>query len=297
MADCEDRSLLVSPTAALDGGTHGSSSGAALAVSGVELRGETLTAEVDGQRLSASVCLHRCVRPGVCACTAWRGRPCGMCASPPASTFSHHSLLNEQPAATAMRRFWICGLAASSTSSGAEAAVVRSLCSLPDGCCLPARRPTTAACRASRRTSLPTSLLPLDARRRPVVRRWQRSGEASRQAGVVVTPMPGRVVKVRGGDLLHMMLSFLPRLPSGVCCCVQRSRRPPACRASRPPLCARMRCNGTSLRGAQVCVEQGAPVDEGDPLVVVEAMKMEHTGATRALFTTLGVYWSPWCKW
>ncbi|KAL4438488.1 hypothetical protein ABPG77_000136 [Micractinium sp. CCAP 211/92] len=57
--------------------------------------------------------------------------------------------------------------------------------------------------------------------RRPVMRRWLRSGAAEQAVGSVVTPMPGRVVKV--------------------------------------------------------FVEQGAEVGEGAPLVVVEAMKMEHT--------------------
>jgi 3-methylcrotonyl-CoA carboxylase alpha subunit len=57
--------------------------------------------------------------------------------------------------------------------------------------------------------------------RRPLVRKWQRSGGAAQQAGSVVTPMPGRIVKV-----------FVPA---------------------------------------------NAEVQEGDPLVVVEAMKMEHT--------------------
>ncbi|KAL4431303.1 hypothetical protein ABPG75_006559 [Micractinium tetrahymenae] len=57
--------------------------------------------------------------------------------------------------------------------------------------------------------------------RRPVVRRWLRSGAAAQAAGSVLTPMPGRIVKV--------------------------------------------------------FVEQGAAVEEGAPLVVVEAMKMEHT--------------------
>jgi hypothetical protein len=33
--------------------------------------------------------------------------------------------------------------------------------------------------------------------RRPVVRRWLRAGAAARQAGTVVTPMPGKIVKVR----------------------------------------------------------------------------------------------------
>lgn len=57
--------------------------------------------------------------------------------------------------------------------------------------------------------------------RRPLVRRWQRSGGAAQQAGSVVTPMPGRIVKV--------------------------------------------------------FVSSNQSVQEGDPLVVVEAMKMEHT--------------------
>lgn len=39
------------------------------------------------------------------------------------------------------------------------------------------------------------------------------------------------------------------------------------------------RCTHCTLHTVlQVCVEQGATVAEGDPLVVVEAMKMEHTG-------------------
>lgn len=33
-------------------------------------------------------------------------------------------------------------------------------------------------------------------RRRPLVRKWRRSGAAAQQAGAVVTPMPGRIVKV-----------------------------------------------------------------------------------------------------
>lgn len=57
--------------------------------------------------------------------------------------------------------------------------------------------------------------------RRPVVRRWLRSGAAAQAVGSVVTPMPGKVVKVFVG--------------------------------------------------------QWAAVEEGAPLVVVEAMKMEHT--------------------
>lgn len=57
--------------------------------------------------------------------------------------------------------------------------------------------------------------------RRPVVRKWLRSGVSSQQAGTVVTPMPGRIVKV--------------------------------------------------------LVSQGTTVEEGEALVVVEAMKMEHT--------------------
>ncbi|EFN51015.1 hypothetical protein CHLNCDRAFT_37598 [Chlorella variabilis] len=55
--------------------------------------------------------------------------------------------------------------------------------------------------------------------RRPVVRKWLRSGVSSQQAGTVVTPMPGRIV----------------------------------------------------------LVSQGTTVEEGEALVVVEAMKMEHT--------------------
>ena len=38
--------------------------------------------------------------------------------------------------------------------------------------------------------------------RRPVVRRWQRTGAADRHAGTVVTPMPGKIVKVGGRALL-----------------------------------------------------------------------------------------------
>ncbi|GAB4816461.1 hypothetical protein N2152v2_003507 [Parachlorella kessleri] len=57
--------------------------------------------------------------------------------------------------------------------------------------------------------------------RRPIVRRWLRAGAAAQQAGTVVTPMPGKIVKV--------------------------------------------------------FVSAGDEVSEGQPLVVVEAMKMEHT--------------------
>lgn len=65
VADCEDASLLVSPAAALDGG-----GAAPLAVSGVELRGDAISAEVDGQRLSASWCLHRWGLAPPCAARA-----------------------------------------------------------------------------------------------------------------------------------------------------------------------------------------------------------------------------------
>ncbi|PSC74742.1 Methylcrotonoyl-carboxylase subunit mitochondrial [Micractinium conductrix] len=131
-----DGTLLVS-------GAHDSSSGGGggggggprpLVVSGVELSGDSVSAEVDGQRLTASWCLH-----------------------------SH----GEEEALD----LWINGTQHQF--------------------------------------------------RRPVVRRWLRTGAAAQAAGSVVTPMPGRVVKV--------------------------------------------------------FVSAGQSVAEGDPLVVVEAMKMEHT--------------------
>ena len=58
--------------------------------------------------------------------------------------------------------------------------------------------------------------------RRPVVRKWLRSGAASQQAGTVVTPMPGRVVKasmlaadlLRGEPVAGLPTIWGPRLPA-----------------------------------------------------------------------------------
>lgn len=54
--------------------------------------------------------------------------------------------------------------------------------------------------------------------RRPVVRHWLRTGAADRHAGTVVTPMPGKIVKV--GGWACCCLSLCPEPLKRVCCCL-----------------------------------------------------------------------------
>ena len=69
---------------------------------------------------------------------------------------------------------------------------------LSDSWCAGTHLAVGTFCRAAHCSSLSPGLLALSlpCRRRPLVRRWQRSGGAAQQAGSVVTPMPGRIVKV-----------------------------------------------------------------------------------------------------
>jgi biotin carboxyl carrier protein len=129
--------------------------------------------------------------------------------------------------------------------------------------------------------------------RRPMVRRWLRSGAASQQAGTVVTPMPGRVVKV-GGRGQAVAPCFLPKLGSAAATCVPARlsfalttaampchfHTPYPSTHSLPPFGRQSHARATPPlppRPLQVFVRQGEAVSEGQPLVVVEAMKMEHT--------------------
>lgn len=112
-----------------------------------------------------------------------------------------------------MMRCWICGSAAASTSSGrrhGQLGGVGIYLAGPCASCPPFQQLATlsllpACCPACMRRAVcgPRAdllgaqawplLLPC---RRPVMRRWLRSGAAEQAVGSVVTPMPGRVVKV-----------------------------------------------------------------------------------------------------
>ena len=124
---------------------------------------------------------------------------------------------------------------------------------------------------------------------RPIPRLWARTGSAASVAGTVTSPMPGKIIKARA---ITLMLGVAGCVPIQACClkavlflahneCLQASsrvksflmcwQRSPSARALRP--------NDSFLCGLpdQVLVKDGDMVAEGDALVVLEAMKMEHT--------------------
>ncbi len=99
------------------------------------------------------------------------------------------------------------------------------------------------------------------------MRKWRRSGAAAQQAGAVVTPMPGRIVKV-------WPLTWFGSIWRGL---ARAAARCPTTQVSASQLPLTVHRPGPTAP-LQVFVSANVSVQEGDPLVVVEAMKMEHTG-------------------
>lgn len=83
---------------------------------------------------------------------------------------------------------------------------------------------------------------------KPIVRSWAKSGTVLSSAGTVLSPLPGKVIKV------------IPQCAG------------PCHHASEVVSAA-----GHLLPALQVLVKDGDAVEEGESLVVLEAMKMEHT--------------------
>ena len=110
------------------------------------------------------------------------------------------------------------------------------------------------------------------------MRKWQRSGAAAQQAGTVLTPMPGRIVKVTAVGTSDVLKRIAPGTNRLLGC----SKRlwAPALHGGWGPRVQHWfhtRCAAC----LQVFVAANDSVDEGDALVQISAMKMVHTGEGR----------------